>query len=147
MSLRDPEIMRSILLDHYENPKNKIADDAKLDSSYRTFNNNSPSCIDNLTAFVKTKDNKIEDVKFQGIGCAIATSSTDIMADQVIGKSFDEAEKIISNYLNMINEKEFDEDLLGELFVFRNVNQQINRIKCAKVGIEAIKSALEMEHK
>ena len=84
-----------------------------------------------------------EDVKFSGVGCAISTSSTDIMCNLLRNKTIDEAKKIISNYLSMIDKKPYDEELLGELYLYENVNRQANRINCAKIGINAILKALE----
>jgi nitrogen fixation NifU-like protein len=136
------DFRRQIILDHYENPTTKIDDKKIMDHSYCSANNDSPSCIDNLTAYVKIVNKKIMDIKFQGIGCAIATSSTDIMAQMLIKKTVAEANKFIDNYLNMIDGKKYNEKVLGELSVFSNVNKQLNRIKCAKVGILAIKTAL-----
>ena len=138
---RDKEFMRQIILTHYESPQNKI-DEFKKMNGYESYNNNSPSCIDNLTVFVKLKQNKIVDAKFSGIGCAIATSSTDIVLDMVKNKTTKVANKIIDNYLNMIDSKKYDQKLLGDLYVFENINQQINRISCAKVGITALKKAI-----
>ncbi len=143
----DKDLRRYIILDHYENPKHFVKDLKKIDKSYSSYNNNSPSCIDNITAYVKTNKGKVADVKLHGEGCAIATSSSDIMASLVVNKTKAEANKIIDNYLSMIDEKKFNEDKLGELYVFSNVSRQVNRINCAKVGIVAIKEALNDEKK
>ncbi|WEK82934.1 MAG: iron-sulfur cluster assembly scaffold protein [Mycoplasma sp.] len=141
---KDPEVIRAIILDHYENPQHWEKDQQKIDASkYSSFNASTPSCIDNLTAHVFVKDNIIEDVKITGIACAISTSSTDIMAGMIKNKSIPEAIKIMDNYLKMIDKEPYDESLIGEMFLYENVNKQINRINCAKVGIKAIKGALE----
>jgi nitrogen fixation NifU-like protein len=142
MSSNELDFRRQIILDHYENPTTKLSDNQKISNGYLSANNNSPSCIDNLTAFVKFDKNKIKDIKFQGVACAIATASTDIMAQMLVGKSKAEANKFIENYLKMIDGKEYNDKILKELEVFSNVNKQLNRIKCAKVGIQAIQSAL-----
>lgn len=143
----DKDIRRMIILDHYENPKYFVSEKQKIDSSYQSFNNNSPTCIDNITAYIKFNKDKIVDIKLQGIGCAIATSSTDIMASMLIGKSIKQANQIINNYLDMIAQKKFNEKQLQDLYVFSNVNKQVNRINCAKVGILAIKNALNNDKK
>ena len=142
---KDPEIIRSIILDHYENPKHHLANEetAKKLKGYVECNIASASCIDNLTAYIKVVNNKIKDVKFSGIGCAISTSSTDIMCNLLVGKTISEAKKIINNYLGMIDKKPYDEELLDELYSYENVNRQANRINCAKIGINAILKALE----
>ena len=139
----NPELIRSIILDHYENPQYHVDDNTtnKL-KNYVSCNVSSPSCIDNLTSHISIKNNKIKDIKFSGIGCAISTSSTDIMCNLLINKTILVAKKIINNYLNMIDNKPYDKSLLDELFCFVNVNKQANRINCAKVGIKAILNAL-----
>ncbi|MDE7433785.1 MAG: SUF system NifU family Fe-S cluster assembly protein [Mycoplasmoidaceae bacterium] len=141
----DKDLKRYIILDHYEKPHHFLSDEKSLDKSYSSYNNNSPTCIDNITAHVKLSKNKIVDVKYTGIGCAIATSSSDIMGDLLINKSKTEANKIIENYLAMIDNKKFDEKQLGDLRVFDSVNRQPNRINCAKVGIVALRNALNNE--
>lgn len=140
---RDPQFMRAIIIDHYENPEHFIKEnDTKKLKNYSSCNNNSPSCIDNLTIYVFIKNQKIVDIKFTGVGCAIATSSTDIMSDLLINQSVKDALKIIDNYLAMIDQQPFDESKLDLLYLYENVNKQANRINCAKVGINAIKNAI-----
>ncbi|GHU48662.1 iron-sulfur cluster assembly scaffold protein [Bacilli bacterium] len=142
MSSNELDIRREIIMDHYENPSAKVQDGTKFAQDYKRANNDSPSCIDNLTAYVKIKNNKIDDIRFSGVGCAVATSSTDIMANYLVGKDLKTAHKIITNYLNMLDGNKYDKKLLQDLFVFENLNKQLNRIKCGKVGIQAIEMAI-----
>lgn len=131
---------RQIILEHYESPDNKV-DDPLTD--YLSFNNKSSSCIDNLTAYIKLDDkNIILDAKFSGIGCAISTSSIDIMCNLIKNKSTQEAKKIIEEYLKMVDGREFDETILETLVIFKNISKQLNRIKCAKVGVVAISNII-----
>lgn len=131
----DKDIKREIMLDHYSNPNNKqtISDDG-----YKFIHNASESCIDDITVYMKVKDDIIVDCKFDGVGCTICTSSTDIMCDLVTGKSLSEAKSIINEYYKMIDEKPFDEDVLDEANAFDTLYQQANRIKCGTIGIHAI---------
>jgi nitrogen fixation NifU-like protein len=135
------DLRRQIILDHYENPSNKITSKTKL-SSYKKATIQSASCIDNITAYVSITNNNIKDIKFDGLGCAIATSTTDIMAHALKNKSVKEAQEFLINYFNMLENKKYNKAILGDLIVFENVNKQMNRIKCARVGIEAIQQAL-----
>lgn len=135
----DQNMKRSIILDNYQNPFNK--DVSEVDG-YIKINTNNESCIDNLDIYVKlSDDNKIEDIKFDGEACVICISSTSIMIKSLIGKSIEEAKKIINNYLNMIDEKEYDENILGELNVYNDTYKQPSRKKCATLstlGIEKV---------
>ena len=132
-------LKRSIILDNYQNPFNK--DVSKVDG-YIKINTNNESCIDNLDIYVKLSDNNvIEDIKFDGEACVICISSTSIMIKNLIGKSIEEAKEIINNYLCMIDEKEYDDKILGELNVYNDTYKQPSRKKCATLstlGIEKI---------
>ncbi|MDR3163555.1 MAG: iron-sulfur cluster assembly scaffold protein [Mycoplasmataceae bacterium] len=146
MSYNGLDIRREIILTHYENPHNKLEGDVDKMKGYTAANNNSPSCIDNITAFTQVKNDKIIDVKFAGVACAIATASTDIMANMLKNQNVKDANKFIDNYLSMIDNRKTNKKILGELIAFENVNRQLNRINCAKVGILAIKQALNKNH-
>ena len=124
----DGNLRREIILDNYQDPMNRglIEDD-----SYLKVNTNSESCIDNLDYMMKVEDGKIKDIRFDGEACAISTSATSIMIRNLIGKSIEEAKDILNNYKNMISEKEYDEEKLGELVVYDEIYKQPNRINCA----------------
>jgi len=135
----DQNLKRSIILDNYQNPFNKDINEV---DGYIKINTNNESCIDNLDIYVKLNDNVIEDVKFDGEACVICISSTSIMIRNLIGKTIDEAKVIISNYLNMIEEKEYDESLLGELNVYNDLYKQPSRKKCATLSTSGIQKIL-----
>ena len=99
----DQNMKRSIILEHYSNPKNRglIEDD-----SYIKADTNNESCIDEIHLMVKIDNNKIVDAKFDGEACAICTSSTSVMIDTLIGKTVDEAIAIYENFNKMLNEAE-----------------------------------------
>ena len=137
--MMDKEIKREIMLDHYNHPNNKKKIE---DERYRSIHNASESCIDDITVYMLCEDKMIKDIKFDGIGCTICTASTDIMCDLLIGKSFDEARKILNEYYNMVDEKPFDEECLDEANAFDTLYQQANRIKCGTIGIHAIEDLI-----
>ena len=131
----DSNLRREIIMDNYQDPMNRglIEDD-----SYLKVNTNSESCIDNLDYMMKIDDGKIIDIRFDGEACAISTSATSIMIRSLIGKSIEDAKELLINYKNMINEKEYDEDLLGELIVYDEIYKQPNRKNCALLPTVAI---------
>lgn len=134
----DQNLKRSIILEHYQNPKNKGLID---DDAYIKVNTNNESCIDEINLMVKLEEGKIVDARFDGEACAICTSSTSIMIDTIIGKTLKEAEDIMNNFSNMINEKEYDEGLLEEAVVYDDVYKQPSRKKCALLpwwGLEKV---------
>ncbi len=127
----DQNMKRSIILEHYQNPKNKGLID---DDTYIKINMNNESCIDEVDLMVKLEDNKIKDIKFDGEACAICTSSTSVMIDTLLGKTLEEAKEIITNFYNMIEEKEYNEELLEQANAYNDISKQPNRKKCALLG-------------
>lgn len=139
-SFDDLQFLREIIMDHYQNPRNR---GLVNDDSYKKVNMNSETCIDNLDIQVKFDGDKIADVRYDGEACAICTSSTSIMSELVIGKTKEEAQEIIDNYMNMIYEKDYDEDILEEAIAFKNTHKQANRIKCATLGWNGLIKLME----
>ena len=139
-SLDDPQLLREIIMDHYDHPRNRGLVE---DETYKKVNMNSDSCIDDLDIQVKFDGDKIADVRYDGEACAICTSSTSIMSELVIGKTKEEAKRIIENYMNMIYERDYDEDLLEEAIAFKNTHKQANRIKCATLGWNGLVKLIE----
>lgn len=137
--LDDPKLMRDIIMDHYEYPHNK---ELKNDIRYIKVHMDSESCIDDIYVEALIENGLIKDICFDGIGCTISTASTSIMTDLLKNKTIEEAEEIIQNYFNMIQMKEFDEEMLEEAVVFKNTGRQANRIKCATIGWQAIQDII-----
>lgn len=134
----DESLKRTIILDHYQNPHHKGLVD---DNSYIKVNMNNESCIDEIDLMVKIENGQITDVRFDGEACAICTSSASILTDTMIGKTLDEAKKICNNFKNMIDEKDYDSDILKQAIVYDNISKQPNRKKCALLswwGMEKI---------
>ena len=128
------------ILDNYQNPKNR---GLTHDSSYISINTNSKSCIDEINLELKIEDDIIKDIKFDGEACAICTSSTSIMTKNLIGKSVGEAKEIIENFENMIDEKEYNEKILGEAIVYCDISKQPNRKNCALLTWKGVKKVLD----
>ncbi len=137
--MNDPMVLRQILMDHYEYPRNHTLTN---DGEYMKRHMASDSCIDDIYVEAKIKDDTIEDIRFDGVACTIATASTSIMTELLIGKSIADAKHIIENYHNMIDQKPYDEELLQEAVALHTVGKQANRIKCATIGWKAIEEMI-----
>lgn len=135
----DKNFKKSIMLEHYNNPINK---GLVVEEGYLKINMNSESCIDNLDFMIKIKDDIIVDARFDGEACVISTSASSIMNKLIVGKSVDEVLEIIKNYEAMINEDEYDENLLEEAIIFDEIYKQANRKKCALLPFSGIKKIL-----
>lgn len=122
------EMKRLIMIENYQNPKNRGLVDNK---DYCMINTNSKSCIDQIDLQVKFNNGVIEDIRFDGEACAICTSTTSIMIGLLIGKTKEEALNIIENYKNMIDEKEYNFDILKEAIVYSDISKEPNRKNCA----------------
>ena len=136
----DANFLRELVLDHYKYPHNHglVAGDGYISKHMA-----SDSCIDDITVQLDVQDEVIRDVRFDGVACAISTASTSMMGDLLIGKTIAEAKKIIDEYFKMIENKEYDDDMLEEAVAFKNVYKQANRIKCATIGWNAMNELLE----
>ncbi len=137
----DPVLRREIILDNYQNPKGKGLVE---DNSYIKINTNNESCIDDLDIMYKIEDDIIKDVCFDGDACAISTSATSIMISSIIGKTRTQALEILDNYEKMLNEEEYNQELLGELNVYYEIYKQPNRKRCALLPFESLRKALKI---
>jgi len=136
----DSNLKRSIILENYSNPFHK---GLVNDESYIKINARNESCIDNLDMMIKIEDGIIKDICFDGEACAISTSATSIINKLMINKSVLDALKIMTEYEAMIDEKEYDADLLEEATVYDEIYKQPNRKKCALLPIKGLRKMLE----
>ena len=128
------------MLEHYQHPKNKGLIN---DETYLSINMNSESCIDEINLMVKIENGIITDARFDGEACAICTSSTSIMIDTLIGKTLEEVRLICGNFENMIEEKEYNEELIEQAIVYDEIYKQPNRKKCALLPWWGIKKIID----
>ena len=139
----DEDIKRSILLDHYQNPRNKSLVE---DKRYDFIHNASDSCIDDITVQMLIEDKIIKDVRYDGKGCTICIASCSIISELLKGKSLDDGLNIINNYFNMLDEKDFDIEMLEEANAFDTLYKQANRIKCGTIGIKAMEDLIKRNY-
>lgn len=133
--LKDPMVLRELIMDHYQYPHNhKLTDDA----SYRSVHMASDSCIDDITVQSKIENGVVKDIRFDGYACTISTASTSMMTDLLKGRTVEEARAVVDEYFRMIEGNEYDPDVLEEAVAFQNVYKQANRIKCATIGWNAM---------
>ena len=136
----DEKFKKMIIFDNYQNPFGKGLID---NDNYIKVKLKSKSCIDQIVLQIKFKNNIIEDAKFDGEACAICTSSTSILLKNIIGKKIDEVLDIINNFNNLIEEKDYDKNLLGDAIVYENISKQPNRKNCALMSWNGLKKIVE----
>lgn len=140
-----PEMMREIIMDHYQNPRHKgEPSDSK---KYLSLHASSTNCIDDFDVYLAYENGKVIDALWDGVACTISTASTDILCDRLIGLSEKEGRYLIDQYLAMIEEKPYDASVLDEAIVFMNTGKQAARIHCATMGWTAMRELLEKEEK
>ena len=138
------ELYQEIILDHNRHPRNYH----RLDGARKAEGHN-PMCGDHVTVYVKEKDGKIEDVAFQGSGCAISTASASIMTEMLKGKTVDQANALFSRFQAMVTGKSSPGDAAREdadvdvLQAFEHVSDYPMRVKCATLAWHTLKAALE----
>ena len=140
----DADMKRAIILDNYENARNRSIPSS---DDYIKINSNNQSCIDNIDIYVKLDNNLISDIKFDGEACVIAISGASILSSLLIGKTIEEANKILENYFNMIEEKEYDKDILGEALVYEDMYKQPSRKTCATLFARGIGRVLDEKNR
>jgi len=136
----DSNLKRSIIIDNYQNARNR---GIPKEDGYVKINSNNISCIDNIDIYVKLSGDVIEDIKFEGEACVIAISSTSILSELLKGKTLVQAKIIIDNYFKMIEEKDYDEDLLGEAVVYSDIYKQAARKTCATLFIRGMEKIVD----
>ena len=139
------ELYQEIILEHGKNPRNL----RKTDNFNKDAKGNNPLCGDNVHIYLKLNDQrKIEDISFEGSGCAISMASASIMTDLIKGKSDNEAKEIIEDFLAMIKENpELKNNILKEddktkLMCLSGVKQYPMRVKCATLSWHTLVSAM-----
>ena len=140
------ELYQEIILDHGKNPRNL----GKFDNYNKDAKGHNPLCGDNVHVFLRLNEKKkVEDVAFEGSGCAISMASASIMTDMVRGKEEKEVKEIISDFLGMIKEKNslenkiLKDDDKTKLMSLSGVKQFPMRVKCATLSWHTLTSALD----
>jgi len=137
MDLR--ELYQEVILDHGKNPRNHRFPDP-FNREGRGYN---PLCGDKITLRLLVKDGVIEDIGFQGSGCAISQASCSTMTEALKGKTVEEAEELFRHFHAMImGEDDPDLEKLDKLAVFAGVGEFPMRVKCATLSWHTLESAL-----
>lgn len=139
---KDSNYYRQLIVSHYSNPVNKGLVKAKNSLMFHHYSN---SCVDDFYIELTFDQDVVSHARFEGIGCAISSSSIDIFASLITNKTIKDISIINSNYQNMLAAKKYDEIILDDLVAFKNVFKQPNRIKCALIISESISEIFLMK--
>jgi nitrogen fixation NifU-like protein len=145
MTLDLRELYQEVILDHHKHPRNRRA----MPESSASADGHNPLCGDNVTVYIKTAGSVVEEVSFEGSGCAISTASASMMTEALQGKTLDEVEALFRQFQALVTSEgaaEPDEDLdgaLGDLGVLAGVRDHPVRIKCATLPWHTMYAALK----
>jgi nitrogen fixation protein NifU and related proteins len=132
------ELYQEVILDHNRRPRNFGA----LPSANHQAEGYNPLCGDKVTVFLNLQGDRIQDVAFQGAGCAISTASASLMTEALKGKTAEEARELFQGFQGLVTRGEDSEDL-GKLAVFAGVREFPMRVKCATLAWHTLLAALD----
>ena len=140
------ELYQEIILDHGKNPRNL----RRTENFNKDAKGHNPLCGDKVHIYLKLNENKkVEDISFEGQGCAISMASASIMTDLLKGKEEKEVKEIVNDFLDMIKEKDeiktnlLKEDEKTKLMCLSGVKQYPMRVKCATLSWHTLTSAID----
>jgi nitrogen fixation NifU-like protein len=116
------DLYRELILDHYQHPHNH----GEIPGADISYEDSNPLCGDKIRIDLKIKDNIVQDVKFNGKGCAISQASASMLTDELLGKTLDEVKQL---------DKKFILEMLG-------IPLGPSRIKCALLPLKVVKAGV-----
>ena len=140
------QLYQDIILEHGKSPRNF----GKCEKYTHKAKGHNPLCGDQVQIYVKLDNKKkVEDLSFEGSGCAISIASTSIMTELVKGKTYEIAKKLVKNFINMIKNTDeiklenLDEDQKTKIMSLSGVKQYPMRVKCATLAWHTLTSAID----
>ncbi len=139
------DLYQQVILDHHKSPKNF----REIEDADRTVEGDNPLCGDHLHVYVKFSEDdgrNVEDVSFEGSGCAISRASASLMTEIIQGKESEEALDLSDDFISMVTtetDEEPDTEGLGKLEILAGVREYPVRVKCATLAWHTLKSAIK----
>jgi nitrogen fixation NifU-like protein len=122
-----PSLYQDLILDHYRNPRNH----GRLEHRTHHAKARNPTCGDELTMDIKVKNDKLEAVRFEGVGCAISQASASLLTEAIVGMKVDDVRALGPDFI----------------FKFLGISLSPGRIKCGLLPLEAVQKALNIKIK
>lgn len=133
------DLYAEVIMDHQRHPRNF----GKLENFDREVQMTNSSCGDQISLQVKFENEKIKDLKFSGMGCAISMASASVMTEVMKGLSIEEARRFSDEFLEMVKAGKIPSDDLKDAKVFGGVYKYPMRVKCATLAWHALQKAIE----
>ena len=133
------DLYQEVILDHNRRPRNFRA----LPGASHTAEGYNPLCGDRLTLYLKVANDTIEDVSFEGAGCAISKASASMMTDELKGRTIAEADALFARFHRMVTTPPDQQvEDMGKLSSLAGVREFPVRVKCASLAWHALRAAL-----
>lgn len=132
------ELYQELIVDHGKQPRNF----GKLTNANHCHGGNNPLCGDRLMLYVIEHNGVVEDMRFEGAGCAISVASASLMTEVTKGKTVSEIEKLFDHFHHLVTEGTEPEIDIGKLAAFSGVAAFPIRVKCATLAWHTLKAAL-----
>ncbi len=134
------ELYQEVIFDHYKKPRNCHV----LDCANHQADGYNPLCGDQVTVYLKVENGVIEDLSFEGSGCAISTASASLMTEALKGKKIEEVEHLFEDFHQMVTAPETtSHPELGKLEALAGVREFPARVKCATLAWHTLQAALK----
>lgn len=133
------DLYQELILDHNRHPLNR----RHIAAADRRAEGHNPLCGDQVSIELVVRDGVIEDVAFEGQGCAISTASASLMTEAVKGRSLGEAKALFARFHDLVTDDSASDEGLGKLGAFAGVRRYPARVKCAILAWHTMIAALE----
>lgn len=134
------DLYQEVIVDHSKRPRNM----RRLADANHTAEGHNPLCGDSISIFVTLRAGRVEDVGFEGRGCAISMASASLMTDMIKGKTAEQVRAIFQSFHRMVTGKdELPDEGLDKLAAFEGVRDFPVRVKCATLAWHTLQAALE----
>lgn len=132
------ELYQEIIVDHGRHPRNV----GSLPNANHCKAGHNPLCGDKITLYIIERNKVIEDIRFEGSGCAISVASASLMIEAVKGKTLAEADHLFEHFHHLVTEGKEPHTEMGKLAAFGGVAEFPVRVKCAILAWHTLKAAL-----
>jgi len=138
------ELYQTMIVDHGKQPRNHHT----MSDASHSLEGHNPLCGDELTLFLKIADGIIEDISFEGSGCAISMASASLLTEALKGKSIKEAETLFVAFHHRLTDEQSNspDTTLGKLDILAGVKSFPMRVKCATLAWHTLKACLDGKH-
>lgn len=132
------DLYREVILDHNRSPRNF----GQIEDADRVINGVNPLCGDKMTLYLKLDGDRIDDVRFEGTGCAISVASSSLMTERVKGTTVDETLALFERVHDMLTGDIDPDERMEKLAALAGVREFPSRVKCASLAWHALKTGL-----